>query len=75
MPSKNKVKEYDVHSYYHVYNRGVNKKLIFKDQQDFSVFLNLLKRYLDGQNQKDLYGRKYDDLSGEIELLSFLPNA
>jgi len=29
--------------YYHVYNRGVGKMVIFKDQQDFHVFLSRLK--------------------------------
>lgn len=76
MPSKNRVKEYDVNSYYHAYNRGLNKQLIFKDKQDYSVFLNILKRYLDGKPQKDSSGRTYDDLAGSIELVAFclMPN-
>ncbi len=28
---------------WHVYNRGVDKRIIFEDDQDYSVFLNLLK--------------------------------
>jgi len=46
MPSKNAIKIYAPESYYHVYNRGVNKRVIFKDQQDYSVFLSYLKTYL-----------------------------
>ncbi len=32
--------------YYHVYNRGVGKMKIFKDSQDFGVFLSRLKENL-----------------------------
>lgn len=46
MPSKNTIKVYIENSYYHIYNRGVEKRLIFLDQQDYSVFLNYLKEYL-----------------------------
>lgn len=76
MPSRNRIKDYDVDSYYHVYNRGVNKKRIFVDDQDYSVFLNILKRYLDGKPQKDSSGRNYEDLAGTIDLLAFclMPN-
>lgn len=43
MPSKNSVKQYVEGGYYHVYNRGVDKCIIFKDDQDYKVFLHLLK--------------------------------
>lgn len=46
MPAKNAIKVYAPESYYHIYNRGVNKRVIFKDQQDYSVFLSYLKTYL-----------------------------
>ncbi len=32
--------------YYHIYNRGVDKMAIFKDEQDFNVFFNRLKENL-----------------------------
>lgn len=32
--------------YYHIYNRGVDKRDIFIDEKDYVVFLGLLKRYL-----------------------------
>ncbi|MBI2268315.1 MAG: transposase [Candidatus Blackburnbacteria bacterium] len=53
MPSKNSVKEYVTTGYYHIYNRGVEKRLIFQDQQDYGVFLSYLKTYLLPAN-KDL---------------------
>lgn len=46
MPSKNSIKEFVADSYYHLYNRGVEKRLIFIDSQDYSVFLSYLKTYL-----------------------------
>ena len=46
MPTRNSIKQYVEDSYYHIYNRGVEKRKIFLDQQDYSVFLNYLKEYL-----------------------------
>lgn len=55
MPAKNSSKTYIENGYYHIYNRGVEKRLIFMDQQDYSVFLSYLKEYLLPKNEKDLY--------------------
>lgn len=46
MPSKNRVKSYVANSYYHLYNRGVEKRDIFLDEQDYNVFLSYLRTYL-----------------------------
>jgi len=46
MPSKNTVKIYLENGYYHVYNRGVEKREIFLDEQDCSVFLHYIRMYL-----------------------------
>lgn len=46
MPAKNSIKIYAPNSYYHLYNRGVEKRNIFIDRQDYSVFLFYLKEYL-----------------------------
>lgn len=46
MPSRNIIKPYLAGGYYHIYNRGVNKRTIFKDEQDYAVFLSYLKTYL-----------------------------
>ncbi len=46
MPSKNSLKVYLENGYYHIYNRGVEKRIIFEDPQDYSVFLSYLKEYL-----------------------------
>lgn len=46
MPAKNSIKEYRENSYYHIYNRGVEKRDIFLDNQDFAVFMSYIKTYL-----------------------------
>ena len=46
MPQKNTAKIYVENGHYHVYNRGVEKRKIFLDEQDFTVFLHYLKQYL-----------------------------
>ena len=46
MPAKNSIKIYVENGYYHIYNRGVEKRTIFQDEQDYKVFLGYLKFYL-----------------------------
>jgi len=76
MPSKNIIKDYVPQSYYHVYNRGVEKRKVFLDEQDYTVYLSLLKRYLSNEKQKDTYGRDSVTFYEDIELLAFclMPN-
>jgi len=85
MPTKNTIKIYIENGYYHLYNRGVDKREIFLDEQDCIVFLHYLKLYLSPpetllKNQflspKILYKITNLNLSKEINLLSFalMPN-
>lgn len=76
MPSRNVVKKYDVNAYYHVYNRGVDKRAVFIDDQDYSTFLSLLKRYLDASNKDTYRGFCYISLAGKVEIVAFclMPN-
>ncbi|PIU03657.1 hypothetical protein COT44_02085 [Candidatus Shapirobacteria bacterium CG08_land_8_20_14_0_20_39_18] len=53
MPSRNIIKQYVENGFYHVYNRGVEKRNIFLDDQDYRVFLHLLKYYLSEQTKND----------------------
>jgi len=46
MPQRNSRKTYVEQGYYHVYNRGVEKRNIFDSQQDYRVFLRYLRHYL-----------------------------
>jgi putative transposase len=43
VPKKHSIKVFVENSYYHVYNRGVEKRIIFQDKQDYKVFLSYLK--------------------------------
>lgn len=60
MPSKNSLKQYADKGYYHIYNRGVEKRLIFQNPQDYYVFLAYLKEYLLPKNEKELKDRLSD---------------
>lgn len=71
MPGKNIYKDYLEESYYHIYNRGVNKQDVFTDSQDFAVFLSLLKRYLGEKLEKNKNNVDYVNYSNEIELIAF----
>lgn len=65
MASKNSVKPDIKDGFYHVYNRGVGKMDIFKDEMDYAVLLAYLKEYLSPPpDKKDLY---HDiDIQGRI---------
>jgi putative transposase len=71
MPSRNVIKVDIEESYYHVYARGHGRQKIFRDDEDFRVFLNLLKRHLSVEEIADKYGKPYAHLRGQIELLSY----
>jgi putative transposase len=58
--AKNSRKTYLENGYYHIYNRGVEKRIIFLDQQDYGVFLSYLKEYLLPKNEKELYEQLSD---------------
>lgn len=63
-------------TYYHVYNRGVEKRIIFDDDRDREVFLNLLKRYVSPDVARDPLGRPYNNYAQDVELLAYclMPN-
>lgn len=88
MPQKYIVKEYVEDGIYHAYNRGVEKRKIFMDDQDYRVFLHLLKYYLSPTNKDEshpLHGknnyilirpRPISNLHGEVKLIAYclMPN-
>ena len=47
MPSRNVVKTYIENGFYHIYNRGSEKRKIFLDKSDYRAFTHLMKRCLD----------------------------
>jgi len=87
MPSKNRNKVYKENRCYHAYNRGVDKRKIFMDEQDYAVFLHLLKYYLStpcGTDNHPLSNtpgavirpRPVENLHKEVDLLAYclMPN-
>lgn len=76
MPSRHIEKIYGEDCYYHIFNRGVNRRDIFKDKNDYAVFLNLIKRYLSPEPIKDKQGREYPSYNNQIKLLAYclMPN-
>jgi len=84
MPAKNIVKQYVENGYYHLYNRGVEKRNIFLDEQDCTVFLHYIKMYLSPteklteQNHPGIRINRFIplNLSRELDLLAFtlMPN-
>lgn len=76
MPSRNIVREYVPERYYHVYNRGIEKRLIFLDDQDYITFLGLLKKYLIGESLNKNNRHQFKVLGSEVRLLAYclMPN-
>jgi putative transposase len=76
MPGRNIYKDYVTDSYYHIYNRGVNKELIYKDNQDYEVFLGIVKRYLGTAAVSKPNRVSYKSHRGCVELLTYclMPN-
>lgn len=87
MPSRNIVKVYVKDGYYHIYNRGIEKRTIFKDEQDYKIFLKYIKESLSPPSvPKDLiktfnvqgatltfkgYERQVKNFNNQIKLLAY----
>lgn len=83
MPRKNSRKTLFENGYYHIYNRGVAKQEIFRDNQDYGVFLRFLKEYLLPLDHPDLRAlhklaprRNPTNCSSDVKLLVYclMPN-
>ena len=79
MPAKNSVKTYIVNGFYHIYNRGVEKRNIFLDEQDYLVFLSYLKIYLSPveeaiESANKNFNLDYEEKSSKIYRLNELKN-
>lgn len=64
--------------YYHIYNRGVEKRIIFQNQQDYCVFLEIMAYYLipDSKIPKIFSRKPKERIPHSISLLSYclMPN-
>jgi len=70
-------KIYTAQSYYHIFNRGINKQAIFLDEDDYRQFMGIMKRQLSEKPTFDkINNRHYSNYHGDIELLAFalMPN-
>lgn len=79
MPSKNVIREFVADTSYHTCNRGVERRLIFLDSQDYNVFLNRLRMMLIDRSELDddeLSRQPVKSFYGEVELLAYclMPN-
>lgn len=62
MPSRNAIKHYASDHYYHIYNRGVEKRQIFMDERDYAVFLSYLKVALSPELEEETKEEALTDL-------------
>lgn len=76
MPSLNSLKTYVPESFYHIYNRGVDKRPIFRDEHDYRFFIKLLRKYLDSNYQPKANEIIRPSFSKSIELIAYclMPN-
>ena len=72
MPSKNIIKIYIENGFYHIYNRGVEKRKIFVDEQDYRVFLSYLKIYLSRRKESidDIENNENADYKNQNKTIS-----
>jgi putative transposase len=82
MPSKYLIRSFDTDCAFHVFNRGVEKRKIFLDKQDYKMFVYYLFIYLANPETIKVYypnlpgTLKIANLYGELDLLTFclMPN-
>lgn len=81
MTAKNRYKQYVDNTYYHCYNRGVEKRIIFQDDQDYKVFISFLKFYLTdpalrGPSPKSFASQQLSNHFHKIDLIAYclMPN-
>lgn len=62
--------------YLHIYNRGIDRRAIFREPADYFYMMTLFDRYLTENRKFDSYSREYPNYSRRLSLLSFclMPN-
>ena len=76
MPAKNRVKEYQNNSYYHLFNKGLDGREIFKDDDDMNVFERILANYLERDTHgylKATIAKRREDmyLGDEVKIIAY----
>jgi putative transposase len=82
MPVKNRVKIYKSGGIYHIYNRGIDGKEIFRGEEDMAYFMEVIRRYLDEYKEEPENGFKSErpylrkhrqdmNLTGKVDLIAY----
>lgn len=83
MPSRNTIKQLTEDGIYHVYNRGVERRKVFLDVEDYRTFINRLEQLLSDPKKLTIQqtrgrrgGDRLQSYHGQIELLAYclMPN-
>jgi len=87
MPSKNTLKQFAADQMYHIYNRGADKRIIFRDRRDYAVFLSYLKyallpearledKEIEDISQSQRFNLRRLNLHSRLDLVAFclMPN-
>ena len=74
MPSRNIVKSYVKDGIYHIYNRGVEKRIILEDKQDYYIFLKYLKEYLEPPKTLGEYAKTFTLKGSTFKGVPRVPN-
>lgn len=77
MPAKNAVKTYKLNNMYHVYNRGIDKRDIFVEEEDYKKFLSIIRNRLNKKPEdRDNPQSVSEELYGKIKIIAYclIPN-
>lgn len=59
MPAKNLLRVADKGTYSHIYNKGIENRLIFIDDKDYETFLGYLKEYLSSPDSQPSFKKDF----------------
>ncbi len=77
MPPRHSIKNYQTFSLYHIVNRGIDKRDIFQDDEDYWKFLDIVRsRLLSKPKDPDNPKSVSEEIYGKIELVAYclMPN-
>lgn len=76
MPTRNVVRVFTEDTFYHIYNRGHNRDLLFLDEQDYDFFISLLARCFGPEQVRDAKGKLLPWFGDLVSLNAFclMPN-
>src|SRR5665648_15770 len=71
MPVRNTVRVHSPDTFYHIYNRGIEGRQIFCDEDDYDFFLRLFERHLSLEQQITTDGNVYKHFRGRLDAVSY----